>query len=137
MRARVEVVVLMMVASLALAAAPPHAGAVATGPVRARDLGVPFELGRPGRWNAITDVSGVAVGHVTLVEGESVRTGVTAILPRGRGEDATRPCFGAVFALNGNGEMTGTAWVRDSRTRGISRWYNSSSWMLSVWSDQR
>lgn len=114
MRARVETVVLMMVASLALAAALPRAGVVAAGPVRARDLGVPFELGRPGRWNAITDVSGVAVGHVTLVEGESVRTGVTAILPRGRGEEATRPCFGAVFALNGNGEMTGTAWVSES-----------------------
>ena len=82
--------------------------------VRARDLGVPFALGRPGRWNAITDVAGVAVGHTTVVEGESVRTGLTAILPRGRGEDATRPCFGAVFSLNGNGEMTGTAWVRES-----------------------
>ena len=82
--------------------------------VRARDLGVPFAFGSPGRWNAITDVSGVAVGHTTLVEGDSVRTGLTAILPRGRGEDATRPCFGAVFALNGNGEMTGTAWVRES-----------------------
>jgi D-aminopeptidase len=86
----------------------------AAGPVRARDLGVPFALGRPGRWNAITDVAGVAVGHTTLIEGESVRTGLTAILPRGRGEEATRPCFGAVFALNGNGEMTGTAWVRES-----------------------
>src|SRR4029077_6680264 len=83
-------------------------------PVRARDLGVPFAFGPTGRWNAITDVAGVAVGHTTLIEGESVRTGLTAILPRGRGEDATRPCFGAVFALNGNGEMTGTAWVRES-----------------------
>jgi D-aminopeptidase len=83
-------------------------------PPRARDLGVPFALGRPGRWNAITDVAGVAVGHTTLVEGATVRTGLTAILPRGRGEDATRPCFGAVFSLNGNGEMTGTAWVRES-----------------------
>src|SRR5436190_5227151 len=86
----------------------------ASSPPRARDLGVPFAFGRPGAFNAITDVPGVAVGHVTLVEGESVRTGVTAILPRGRGEEATRPCFGAVFALNGNGEMTGTAWVRES-----------------------
>ena len=82
--------------------------------VRARDLGVPFAFGPTGGWNAITDVPGVAVGHTTLIEGESVRTGLTAILPRGRGEDATRPCFGAVFALNGNGEMTGTAWVRES-----------------------
>src|SRR5690348_2333513 len=80
--------------------------------VRARDLGVPFAFGATGRWNAITDVAGVAVGHTTLIEGDSVRTGLTAILPRGRGEEATRPCFGAVFALNGNGEMTGTAWVR-------------------------
>jgi D-aminopeptidase len=82
--------------------------------VRARELGVPFAFGRPGRWNAITDVPGVAVGHVTLIEGDSVRTGVTAILPRGKGEEATRPCFGAGFALNGNGEMTGMAWVRES-----------------------
>jgi len=81
---------------------------------RARDLGIPFAFGRPGAWNAITDVPGVAVGHVTLVQGDSVRTGLTAILPRGRGEDATRPCFGAVFALNGNGEMTGTEWIRES-----------------------
>jgi D-aminopeptidase len=83
-------------------------------PVRARDLGVPFAFGRTGRWNAVTDVAGVAVGHTTLIEGDSVRTGVTVILPRGRGEEATRPCFGATFALNGNGEMTGTAWVRES-----------------------
>jgi L-aminopeptidase/D-esterase-like protein len=82
--------------------------------VRARDLGVPFAFGATGRGNAITDVAGVAVGHATLIEGTSVRTGLTAILPRGRGEEATRPCFGAVFALNGNGEMTGTAWVRES-----------------------
>jgi len=82
--------------------------------VRARDLGVPFAFGATGRGNAITDVAGVAVGHATLTEGTSVRTGLTAILPRGRGEEATRPCFGAVFALNGNGEMTGTAWVRES-----------------------
>ncbi|HET6897040.1 MAG TPA: P1 family peptidase [Vicinamibacteria bacterium] len=83
-------------------------------PVRARDLGVPFAFGATGRWNAITDVAGVAVGHSTVIEGASVRTGLTAILPRGRGEEATRPCFGAVFELNGNGEMTGTAWVRES-----------------------
>ena len=81
---------------------------------RARDLGIPFAFGSPGRWNAITDVSGVEVGHTTLVQGDSVRTGVTAVLPRGKGEDARRPCFGAVFSLNGNGEMTGTAWVEES-----------------------
>jgi L-aminopeptidase/D-esterase-like protein len=105
--------------ALAVGAWPVAMGAAeapvpAAAPVRARDLGVPFAFGATGRWNAITDVAGVAVGHTTLIEGESVRTGLTAILPRGRGEDATRPCFGAVFALNGNGEMTGTAWVRES-----------------------
>ncbi|MBF6024082.1 P1 family peptidase [Lysobacter niastensis] len=83
---------------------------------RARDLGVPFE-GSPGTLNAITDVAGVSVGQVTLVEdladGNKVRTGVTAILPRGRGSFDT-PVFGGWFALNGNGEMTGTAWLEES-----------------------
>ena len=86
---------------------------------RARDIGVPFE-GEPGRRNAITDVTGVAVGHVTLIAGDGplrvgvgpIRTGVTAILPRGRGEDA--PVFSGWFALNGNGEMTGSAWIEES-----------------------
>ena len=86
--------------------------------VRARDLGVPFE-GTPGQWNAITDVEGVAVGHTTLIVGEGepssskgvVRTGVTAILPRGKHFD---PVFAAYHALNGNGEMTGAAWVEES-----------------------
>ncbi len=86
---------------------------------RARDLGVPFD-GNPGKWDAITDVKGVEVGHTTLISGEGklrvgvgpVRTGVTAILPRGRvSKDAV---FGAWFALNGNGEMTGTTWLEDS-----------------------
>src|SRR5579862_8418476 len=85
---------------------------------RARDLGVPFE-GTPGPWNAITDVSGVAVGHTTLVYGDGplrvghgpVRTGVTAILPRG--SDAS-PLFAGWFSLNGNGEMTGVAWIDES-----------------------
>lgn len=85
-----------------------------TAPPRARDLGVPFAFGNPGRWNAITDVPGVEVGHTTLIEGDKVRTGVTAVLPRGRGEDGRRPCFGAAFSLNGNGEMTGTAWIEES-----------------------
>lgn len=83
-------------------------------PLRARDLGVPCAFGNPGRWNAITDVPGVEVGHITLVQGDSVRTGVTAVLPRGRGEEGRRPCFGAAFSLNGNGEMTGTAWIEES-----------------------
>jgi D-aminopeptidase len=83
---------------------------------RARDLGIPFE-GTPGPLNAITDIKGITVGHVTLVEdlpsGKKVRTGVTAILPRGRDSFDT-PAYGAWFALNGNGEMTGTAWIDES-----------------------
>jgi len=81
---------------------------------RARDLGIPFDFGSPGRWNAITDVAGVEVGHVTLVEGDAVRTGVTAVLPRGHGESSRDQCFGGWFSLNGNGEMTGTAWLEES-----------------------
>ncbi|OGT58127.1 MAG: aminopeptidase [Gammaproteobacteria bacterium RIFCSPHIGHO2_12_FULL_63_22] len=83
---------------------------------RARGLGIPFE-GRPGALNAITDVAGVTVGQVTLVQdladGRKVRTGVSAILPRGKASYDT-PVFGAWFALNGNGEMTGTAWLDES-----------------------
>lgn len=87
--------------------------------VRARDLGVPFD-GTPGPFNAITDVAGVEVGQVTLISGDGklvvgkgpVRTGVTAILPRGRA--STDPVFAGWFALNGNGEMTGTTWVEES-----------------------
>jgi D-aminopeptidase len=86
---------------------------------RARDLGVPFD-GTPGAFNAITDVRGVEVGHTTLISGSGklkvgegpVRTGVTAILPRGK--DSKDAVFGAWFTLNGNGEMTGTTWVEDS-----------------------
>jgi L-aminopeptidase/D-esterase-like protein len=87
---------------------------------RARDLGVPFE-GTPGPLNAITDVAGVTVGHATIVSGEGplvvgkgpVRTGVTAVLPRGR-DTLQKPCFAGWFPLNGNGEMTGTTWVEES-----------------------
>ena len=78
---------------------------------RARDLGVPFE-GTPGKWNAITDVAGIAVGHKTLVEGTDVRTGVTAIIPRPN--DLFDPVYAAWFSQNGNGEMTGTTWVEES-----------------------
>jgi D-aminopeptidase len=86
---------------------------------RARDLGVPFD-GNPGPNNAITDVRGVEVGHTTLISGEGklkvgegpVRTGVTALLPRGKA--STDAVFGAWFTLNGNGEMTGTTWLEDS-----------------------
>jgi L-aminopeptidase/D-esterase-like protein len=84
--------------------------------VRARDLGIPFD-GKPGPLNAITDVAGVTVGHTTLIEdldnGRAVRTGVTAILPRGR-DSFDKPVFAGGFSLNGNGEMTGTIWVEES-----------------------
>lgn len=86
---------------------------------RARDLGVPFD-GTPGPLNAITDVAGIEVGHTTLISGEGklqlgvgpVRTGVTAVLPRGQA--SSDPVFAAWFSLNGNGEMTGTTWVEES-----------------------
>ena len=106
---RVLPALLLLVGSLALAQTKP----------RARDLGVPFD-GTPGPNNAITDVKGVEVGHTTLISGSGklkvgegpVRTGVTAIHPRGR--DANDSVFGAWFTLNGNGEMTGTTWLEDS-----------------------
>ncbi len=77
---------------------------------RARQLGVPFH-GETGPLNAITDVAGVHVGHTTLIEGENVRTGVTAILPRGA---VHSPVFAGYHSLNGNGEMTGTIWIEES-----------------------
>jgi D-aminopeptidase len=88
-------------------------------PERARDLGVPFE-GNPGPLDAITDVAGVEVGHRTLIAGNGklvrgkgpVRTGVTAVFPRGK--DSDDPVFAAWFTMNGNGEMTGTTWVEES-----------------------
>jgi D-aminopeptidase len=87
---------------------------------RARELGIPFD-GSPGPRNAITDVPGVEVGMTTLIRDAprsgggtvAVRTGVTAILPRGKA-DAGTPVFGAWFPLNGNGEMTGTHWLEES-----------------------
>jgi D-aminopeptidase len=81
---------------------------------RARDLGIPFDFGSPGPANAITDVPGVEVGQVTLIAGAGVRTGVTAVLPRGRGAHAREMCFAGYFSLNGNGEMTGIPWVEES-----------------------
>ena len=88
--------------------------------VRGRELGLPFP-GTPGRWNAITDVPGVEVGQVTLISGEGplrvghgpVRTGVTAILPRGKAK-AHVPCAAGYYSLNGNGEMTGVVWIEES-----------------------
>lgn len=84
-------------------------------PVRARTLGIPFD-GQPGVYNAITDVAGVTVGYTTLIEGEgtkAVRTGVTAVLPRGSASSDSS-VFAGVFSLNGNGEMTGTHWIEES-----------------------
>jgi D-aminopeptidase len=86
---------------------------------RARAAGVPLE-GATGPRNAITDVAGVAVGHSTIISGDGklvvgtgpIRTGVTAVLPRGK--DWGDPVFAAWFSLNGNGEMTGTTWVEES-----------------------
>jgi D-aminopeptidase len=100
---------LLLSASVAIAQTKP----------RARDLGVPFD-GTPGPLNAITDVKGVEVGETTLISGSGklkvgegpVRTGVTAILPRGK--DSLDAVFAGWFSLNGNGEMTGTTWVEES-----------------------
>ena len=81
---------------------------------------MPFD-GTPGPLNAITDVAGVTVGHATIISGDGplvvgkgpVRTGVTAVLPRGR-DTLQKPSFAGWFSLNGNGEMTGTTWVEES-----------------------
>jgi len=86
--------------------------------IRARDLGIPFN-GSPGKYNSITDVEGVLVGHETIIEGDGnlivgkgpIRTGITSILPRGMNYD---PVFAGWYSLNGNGEMTGTTWVEES-----------------------
>ena len=85
-----------------------------SGQPRARAIGIPFD-GTPGELNAITDVPGVEVGFTTLIEGEDVRTGVTAILPRGR-SDPGDPCAAGFYSLNGNGEMTGVSWIEESGT---------------------
>jgi L-aminopeptidase/D-esterase-like protein len=83
---------------------------------RARDLGIPFD-GVTGPLNAITDVAGVEVGQVSIIEDlpddRAVRTGVTAVLPRGAKESG-EPVFAGWFSLNGNGEMTGTTWIEES-----------------------
>ena len=88
--------------------------------IRARDLAVPFD-GTPGKLNSITDVPGVEVGYTTLISGDGklevgkgpVRTGVTAIIPRGH-DSLNDPVYAGYFCLNGNGEMTGTAWLDES-----------------------
>ena len=119
------VVVLMLVLVLDSGARepikrPPSTPAVESKTVRARDLGIPFE-GTPGKLDAITDVPGVEVGYTTLISGEGklevgkgpVRTGVTAILPRGHAS-LNDPVYAGFFSLNGNGEMTGIPWVDES-----------------------
>src|SRR3989442_4934789 len=110
----------MMLALLVVACALAGAG-VAHGqkPERGRDLGIRFE-GTPGPLDAVTDVAGVEVGHRTLIQGSGklvvgkgpVRTGVTAVFPRGK--DSADPVFAGWFTMNGNGEMTGTTWVEES-----------------------
>lgn len=85
---------------------------------RARDLGIPF-VGETGFYNAITDVKGVEVGYSTIISGTGdnkvgngpIRTGVTAIFPRGK---KFSPVYANWYSLNGNGEMTGTTWITES-----------------------
>ncbi|HTF37546.1 MAG TPA: P1 family peptidase, partial [Blastocatellia bacterium] len=111
---------LIFAASLLIINLAPLQLAPAQSKPRARDLGVPFD-GTPGPLNGITDVKGIEVGHTTLISGEGklqvgagpVRTGVTAILPRGK-QSSNDPVFAGWFSLNGNGEMTGTTWVEES-----------------------
>src|SRR5271168_2793672 len=113
---RVSATVLVFLTMTAMVSAQQNGGAKP----RARDLGVPFE-GTPGPLNAITDVAGVTVGQTTLISGEGklvvgkgpIRTGVTAVLPRGK-DSMNDPVFAGWFSQNGNGEMTGTAWVEES-----------------------
>jgi D-aminopeptidase len=76
--------------------------------VRARELGIEIGEGKPGPLNAITDVAGIRVGHTTLIEGDDVRTGVTVVIP------PDGPQFAGSHCLNGNGELTGLAWLRES-----------------------
>jgi D-aminopeptidase len=116
-RSSVALPVFMLIASLTGGIA---SGAEAAHKERARDLGVPFD-GTPGPLNAITDVEGVLVGHTTLITGSGklvvgkgpVRTGVTAVLPRGTAS-MDRFSFAGWYSQNGNGEMTGTTWVEES-----------------------
>ncbi|MGA2812810.1 MAG: P1 family peptidase [Candidatus Acidiferrum sp.] len=113
---RALVVSLAILAAVRVAPAQEHPSAKP----RARDLGVPFD-GAPGPLNAITDVAGVTVGQTTLISGNGklqvgqgpIRTGVTAVLPRGK-DSMNNPVFAGWFSQNGNGEMTGTTWVEES-----------------------
>jgi L-aminopeptidase/D-esterase-like protein len=130
----------------------PHL-ATPAGKPRARSLGIPLQ-GVPGPLNAITDVRGIEVGYVTLIEGDNVRTGVTAIHPRGRSNPGD-PVAAGFHNQNGNGEMTGVSWIAESGTfsgpvaitnthavglahAGIIAWMNrdhpglADAWMLPV-----
>jgi D-aminopeptidase len=105
----------MLLACLLVASAAYLPTAAGSDKPRARAFGIPFD-GTPGQMNAITDVASLTVGYTTLIEGSgahAVRTGVTAILPRGRAT-LEKPVFAGVFSLNGNGEMTGTHWIEES-----------------------
>jgi D-aminopeptidase len=110
----------MMVCAVFIFAGNVFAPGMVTEKPRARDLGVPFD-GTPGPLNAITDVAGVTVGHTTLISGKGklvvgegpVRTGVTAVFPRGNDVEDTG-VFAGWWSLNGNGEMTGTTWLEES-----------------------
>ena len=112
-------VTLLAILAASLQAREPIPAPPSTETLRARALGIPFE-GVPGKFNAITDVSGVELGYTTLISGEGkldvgkgpVRTGVTAIIPRGHAS-LNDPVYAASFSLNGNGEMTGTAWLEE------------------------
>ncbi len=95
--------------------------------MRARDLGIVIGRGRPGPNNAITDVAGVRVGHTTLISGDGplvpgtgpVRTGVTVVVPHD-GDPWTEPVFAGCHRLNGNGELTGLEWIRESGSSAAS-----------------
>ena len=112
---------------------------------RARDLGLPFP-GTPGPHNAITDVEGIEVGFTTLTDPDQfVRTGVTAILPRGK-DKQVRPVLAGHYALNGNGEMTGTHWIDDAghflgpilitNTHGVGACHTGAvRWMIETYAD--
>ncbi len=117
---KTRILVCLFVLTLCAQAREPQTSPPPSAVTRARALGVPFD-GTPGKWNAITDVAGVEVGFTTLISGEGklevgkgpVRTGVTAIIPRGHAS-LNDPVYAGTFSLNGNGEMTGTAWVEES-----------------------
>jgi len=123
---------------------------MATLPTRARDLGLDL-AGRPGPHNAITDVAGIAVGYTTLIEGDGplvvghgpIRTGVTAILPRGR-QTTPQPVWAGTHRFNGNGEMTGSHWIADggyllgpgmiTNTHSVGRVHQAAvQWMIDTY----